>query len=104
MSTNKTLLIAGDYPIIASPTLAKAYGLAAATFLQKLHYFLQKNDAVVYQERRYWFHSYEQWTHSIGFYSISTIKRVIRTLKHAGLLLIEKLSAKKMATDKLLQY
>lgn len=95
MSTNKTLLIAGDYPIIASPTLAKAYGLAAATFLQKLHYFLQKNDAVVYQERRYWFHSYEQWTHSIGFYSISTIKRVIRTLKHAGLLLIEKLSAKK---------
>lgn len=32
------LLAPSDYPLIASPTLAKAYGVAAATFLQKLHY------------------------------------------------------------------
>jgi hypothetical protein len=36
---NNNLLISGDYPLIASPTLAKAFGVAAANFLQKLHYF-----------------------------------------------------------------
>jgi hypothetical protein len=39
---NNHLLISGDYPLIASPTLAKAFGVAAANFLQKLHYLLRK--------------------------------------------------------------
>lgn len=95
MTANKTLLIAGDYPLIASPTLAKAYGLAAATFLQKLHYCLQNSDTINYQNRRYWFHSYEQWAKTLGFYSVSTIKRAIATLRRVGVLLIEKLSAKR---------
>ena len=37
--TKKTkLLVLGDYPLIASPTLAIKYGMPAAMFLQKLHY------------------------------------------------------------------
>lgn len=95
MVASKTLLVAGDYPLIASPTLAKAFGMATATFLQKLHYCLQKNDVVIYQQRRYWFHSYQQWVETLGFYSISTIKRVISKLKAAGVLIIKKLSAQK---------
>ncbi len=43
MKHNQHILLApSDYPLIASPTLAKAYGVAAATFLQKLHYCLEK--------------------------------------------------------------
>lgn len=41
---NNHLLVSGDYPLIASPTLAKAFGVAAANFLQKLHYFLENNE------------------------------------------------------------
>ena len=42
MKHNQHILLApSDYPLIASPTLAKAYGVAAATFLQKLHYCLE---------------------------------------------------------------
>lgn len=95
MTANKTLLMANDYPLIASPTIAKSYGIAAATVLQKLHYCLQSNDTITYQNRRYWFHSYEQWAKTLGFYSVSTIKRAITILKQVGVLLIEKLSAKK---------
>ena len=45
--TKKTkLLVLGDYPLIASPTLAIKYGMPAAMFLQKLHYCLQSKDVI----------------------------------------------------------
>lgn len=97
MTANKTLLMANDYPLIASPTIAKSYGIAAATVLQKLHYCLQSNDTITYQNRRYWFHSYEQWAKTLGFFIVFLLsrKRAITILKQVGVLLIEKLSAKK---------
>lgn len=89
------LLAPSDYPLIASPTLAKAYGVAAATFLQKLHYCLEKSDAQVHQGKKYWFHSYEQWQQTLGMYSVSTIKRIVAKLKQAEVLVIKKLSKNK---------
>ena len=89
------LLAPSDYPLIASPTLAKAYGVAAATFLQKLHYCLEKSDAQVHKGKKYWFHSYEQWQQTLGIYSISTIKRIVAKLKQAEILVIKKLSKNK---------
>jgi hypothetical protein len=89
------LLAPSDYPLIASPTLAKAYGVAAATFLQKLHYCLEKNDAQVHKGKKYWFHSYEQWQQTLGIYSVSTIKRIVAKLKQAEILVIKKLSKNK---------
>lgn len=89
------LLISGDYPLIASPTLAKAYGVAAATFLQKLHYCLENNEAKVLDGKKYWFHSYEQWQQTLGIYSVSTIKRIVSKLKQAGILVVEKLAKNK---------
>ncbi|MFN3288974.1 MAG: hypothetical protein ACK410_00760 [Acinetobacter sp.] len=89
------LLAPSDYPLIASPTLAKAYGVAAATFLQKLHYCLEKSDAQVHQGKKYWFHSYEQWQQTLGIYSVSTIKRIVAKLKQAEILVIKKLSKNK---------
>ena len=89
------LLAPSDYPLIASPTLAKAYGVAAATFLQKLHYCLEHSDAQVHKGKKYWFHSYEQWQQTLGIYSISTIKRIVAKLKQAEILVIKKLSKNK---------
>ena len=92
---NNHLLISGDYPLIASPTLAKAFGVAAANFLQKLHYFLENNEGKTFNGKKYWFHSYEQWQTTLGVYSISTIKRIVAKLKQAGILVIEKLAQNK---------
>ena len=96
MKHNQHILLApSDYPLIASPTLAKAYGVAAATFLQKLHYCLEKSDAQVHKGKKYWFHSYEQWQQTLGIYSVSTIKRIVAKLKQAEILVIKKLSKNK---------
>jgi hypothetical protein len=96
MKHNQHILLApSDYPLIASPTLAKAYGVAAATFLQKLHYCLEHSDAQIHQGKKYWFHSYEQWQQTLGIYSVSTIKRIVAKLKQAEILVIKKLSKNK---------
>ena len=94
--TKKTkLLVSGDYPLIASPTLAKKYGVPSAMFLQKLHYFLQSSDAKCMEQQKYFYHSYEQWTDTLGIYSVSTIKRIVSKLKTAGILIVKKLSQNK---------
>lgn len=94
--TKKTkLLVQGDYPLIASPTLAQAYGVASAIFLQKLHYCLQSHDAQLIQQQKYFYHSYEQWTKTLGTYSSSTIKRIVSKLKKVGILVVKKLSQNK---------
>lgn len=92
---NNNLLISGEYPLIASPTLAKAYGVAAANFLQKLHYCLENNEGKIFDGKKYWFHSYEQWQITLGVYSVSTIKRIVAKLKQAGIIVIEKLAQNK---------
>lgn len=92
---DQKLLLTGDYPIIASPTLAKAYGVPAATFLQKLHYCLQKSpEAKTNMGKKYWFHTLADWVKTIGIYSVSTIKRSIEKLKAEGIIIVKKLSAK----------
>lgn len=94
--TKKTkLLVQGDYPLIASPTLAQAYGVASAIFLQKLHYCLQSNDAQLFQQQKFFYHSYEQWAETLGTYSPSTIKRIVSKLKKVGILVVKKLSQNK---------
>lgn len=94
--TKKTkLLVQGDYPLIASPTLAQAYGVPSAIFLQKLHYCLQSGEAQVIQQQKYFYHSYEQWAKTLGTYSPSTIKRIVSKLKKVGILVVKKLSQNK---------
>ena len=96
MAKQTKMLLAGDYPLIASPTFAKKYGLAAATFVQKLHYCLQQSSLTTeYRNKRYWHHTLQQWADSIGFYSIGTIRRAIDKLIHEGIVMVCKLSQNK---------
>lgn len=95
MTKKSKLLVLGDYPLIASPTLAQAYGVPSAMFLQKLHYCLQSSDAKCIQQQKYFYHSYEQWADTLGIYSVSTIKRIVSKLKTAGILIVKKLSQNK---------
>lgn len=96
LMTKKTkLLVSGDYPLIASPTLAQAYGVPSAMFLQKLHYLLQSSDSKCIQQKKYFYHSYEQWAETLGIYSVSTIKRIVSKLKKAEILIVKKLAQNK---------
>ena len=95
MTKKSKLLVKGDYPLIASPTLAQAYGVPSAMFLQKLHYYLQSSDAKCIQQQKYFYHSYEQWADTLGIYSVSTIKRIVSKLKKAGILIVKKLAQNK---------
>ena len=95
MTKKIKLLVQGDYPLIASPTLAQAYGVASAIFLQKLHYCLQSDNAQLFQQKKFFYHSYDQWAETLGTYSPSTIKRIVAKLKKVGILIVKKLSRNK---------
>ena len=96
------LLQNNEYPIIASPMLCKELGLPAASFLQKLYYLLnetgkykRKKNLTQHNNRKWWFHTFEEWTSTLGFFSISTIKRAVSKLKELGLIEINKLDSNK---------
>jgi len=96
------LLQNNEYPIIASPMLCNELGLPAATFLQKLYYLLnetrkynRKKNLTQHNNRKWWFHTYKDWTETLGFFSISTIKRAVAKLKQMGLIEINKLDPNK---------
>lgn len=95
----KTLLQPNEYPLIASPEIAKVLGITAATFLQKLYYLISetrkrkdKKNLTVHNGCKWWFHTFEEWKVTLGMFSVSTIKRAVAKLKKLGLIQIEKLS------------
>ena len=96
------LLQNNEYPIIASPMLCKELGLPAASFFQKLYYLLnetgkykRKKNLTQHNNRKWWFHTFEEWTSTLGLFSLSTIKRAVSKLKELGLIEINKLDSNK---------
>lgn len=95
----KLLLQHQEYPLIASPELAKVLGITAATFLQKLYFLINetrktktKKNLKSHNGRKWWFHTYEEWQSTLGMFSVATIKRAVARLKKMGLIHIAKLS------------
>ncbi|MFH7805665.1 hypothetical protein [Acinetobacter sp. BSP-53] len=98
----KVLLQNKEYPIIASPQLAKQLGMPAASFLQKLYFLLNdtrkyknKKNLTLHSNRKWWFHTYEEWQSTLGLFSVSSIKRAVAKLKELGLIEINKLDPNK---------
>ncbi len=95
----KLLLQHNEYPLIASPELAKVLGITAATFLQKLYFLISetrkrktKKNLTTHKGRKWWFHTYEEWQATLGMFSVSTIKRAVSKLRALGLIQVAKLS------------
>lgn len=95
----KLLLQHNEYPLIASPELAKVLGITAATFLQKLYFLINENrkfkskkNLKTYNGRKWWFHTFEEWQTTLGMFSVSTIKRAVAKLRALGLIQVAKLS------------
>jgi len=85
---NKLLL--NEAPLIILPTLACAIGLNEAIFIQQLYYWLEKS-SVYFDNRKWVYKSLKEWENEFPFWSKSTIKRVISSLKKSEILIVKKI-------------
>lgn len=79
-------LLITESPVMIIPSLAAKIGVNEAVVLQQIHYWLGISKHVV-EERTWVYNTYEEWQKQLPFWSVSTIKRTIRSLEMMGLLL-----------------
>lgn len=83
------LLINGPV-LLVIPSLAMRIGLNEAIVLQQIHYWVQYKEKAQKDnfDGRFWvYNTYEQWQTQFPFWSVTTIRRTIRSLERQGLLL-----------------
>jgi hypothetical protein len=87
MVRNKSSLLIDEPPLMVLPSLAKALGLNEAIFVQQLHWLLQHSGKKVKGQEGVWvYNTFQEWQERFTFWSESTIKRVVKELKKAGIL------------------
>lgn len=101
-------LLINDYPLIVLPKLAIKIGLNEAMFLQQVHFLINSKkmikDTRTFKKGYYWvYNTLDDWKKQFPFWSKSTIRRIIKSLKKYNLLIVNKeLNNKKY--DKTLWY
>jgi hypothetical protein len=76
-------LLLDEPPLIVLPGLAARIGLNESIFCQQLHYLVKKRGEE--HEGVFWIHhTYDEWREYFPFWSVETIKRVIRGLQDSG--------------------
>lgn len=86
-------IITNESPLVIPPILAARIGLAEATILQQLHYWMQKSTNVV--DGVCWvYNTYLQWHEQFPFLSSRTIRRAITNLESLNLIRSERIEAK----------
>jgi len=84
---NKLLL--NESPLIILPSLALEIGLNEAIFLQQLHYWMLKS-STNFDARNWVYRTTKEWEKEFPFWSISTIKRIISSLKKRKILEVKR--------------
>ncbi|WP_235824875.1 DnaD domain-containing protein [Bacillus salipaludis] len=92
-------LLVYENPMIVSPSLANRIGLNEAVVLQQVHYWVNKSNHII-EERKWIYNTYNDWQEQFSFWSLSTIKRVFRSLADQGLLLSGNWNKSKMDQTK----
>lgn len=87
---NQESLTANNIRILNN-SLAISFGSNAATFINRLDYWLQQGYGELHNNKRWIFNTYQQWSDQLPWLSVDQIKRIIRKLKDDGILLIERL-------------
>jgi len=83
-----------EKPLVINTKLAKNIGLNEAIFLQQLHYWLEKTDRKI-DGKKWIYNTLDKWQEQFEFWSITTIKRVIKSLKELGYIEVKQLSEDK---------
>lgn len=84
-------LLIDEYPLIVLPTLAAAIGLNEAIVLQQIHYWMPKS-TFEHDGKTWIYNTAAQWQEQLPFWSESTIRRALNSLKKQGLIEVERLS------------
>lgn len=87
-------LLIPETPHQVLPSLAKNIGINEALFLQQLHWLIDNNDCYAYEGLLWWKHSNDQWLQKFPYFSESTLKRTVSSLKKQKLLLVQNLTWK----------
>ncbi len=78
-------LLINEHPLMVLPTLAAKIGLNEAILLQQIHYWLNtssnKRDGL-----KWVYNTAEDWQAQFPFWTVITIKRIIKSLRDAGLI------------------
>lgn len=89
-------LLTAETPILLQPSLVKAFGVVAATFLQQLHYFsTQSTLGTLHNGFKWIYNTMDQWQRRLSCWSKSTIERAIARLSQQGVVLIDQLDPHK---------
>lgn len=86
-------------PLVVNKDLAAAIGLNEALVLQQIHYWLEINrqaDKNSYDGCYWTYNTIAEWQEQFPFFSYDTVKRTLRKLRDAGLLLTGNYNRKKM--------
>ncbi len=98
-------LLISEYPLIVIPSLAKAIGLNEAIVLQQIHYWKMINQQANknFKDGYYWVYStHEEWEKQFTFWSNSTIKRTITSLRKQDMIIVSNYN--KLKHDRTLWY
>ncbi|MED1472664.1 DnaD domain protein [Bacillus salipaludis] len=92
-------LLVYENPMIVIPSLANRIGLNEAIVLQQVHYWVNNSTHMI-EGRKWIYNTYNDWQEQFSFWSLSTIKRVFRSLADQGLLLSGNWNKSKMDQTK----
>mgnify|MGYP000459734166 CR=1 FL=1 len=98
-------LLFDEHPLVVNPELATQIGLNEAIVLQQIHYWTCFNEKAEKNERDgfYWtYNTYKAWQEQFPFWSIMTIRRIIKSLETHGLLIIGSFNKLKVDNIKML--
>ena len=84
---NRLINIFFNDTLTFSKRLAVKIGLNEALFMQQLHYWLERSENI--RDGYAWvYNTRSQWQEQLPFFSDSTIKRTIKSLKEKGLIIV----------------
>lgn len=95
-------LLVNEYPLLVAPTLAAKIGLNEAIMLQQIHFWIIHPKSVKKNGRSWHYETYDKWLLQFPFWSLSTVKRISKSLCDKKLVIAEALSSNK--SDRTLWY
>lgn len=88
MSKNKSRLLLDEKPMMVIPSLAKILGLNEAIILQQTHYWLTGEKSHLRDGHLWIYNTLTTWQENFPWWSESTIKRALNSLRDRGLLIV----------------
>ena len=93
------ILLYDEPPIAVSPTLAVAWGINDACFMQQVHYWcmvFEKKHDIRHLHNGYWwvYNTNEAWQEQLPWMCIRSVRTMVRRLTNAGVVLMDRWNIK----------